>query len=194
MRKKTNQALCILCFTIISIAIQAQTAQNSAGKKFQTQTAVVLPIKDFGKVYNVPFATDKPDPNIQYKIVYEASVEAMDSSLLYPPLEYLARMYNLHVYGGVPQKNLDVVLVIGGLVIPAAMNNEAYRKRYGIDNPNLKILSQLKAAGVKLNGCSQSMMKNHIEPADMNPDVTMIFSRFTTVSTYQMKGYAYFKF
>jgi intracellular sulfur oxidation DsrE/DsrF family protein len=189
MRKKTQQALWILCFTTISMAIQAQPE-----KKFQFQTEVTLPIKDYGKVYNVPFATDRPDPNMQYKIVFEASVEALDSSHIYPPLEHLARMYNLHVYGGVPQKNLDVVLVIGGLGIPAAMNNEAYRKRYGIDNPNLKILAELKEAGVKLNGCSQAMMKNHIEPADMNPDVTMIFSRFTTVSMYQMRGYAYFKF
>jgi intracellular sulfur oxidation DsrE/DsrF family protein len=189
MRKKMQQALWILCFSTISIAIQAQP-----DKKFQFQTEVTLPIKDFGKVYNVPFATDRPDPDMQYKIVFEASAEEMDSSHIYPPLEYAARMYNLHVYGGVPQKNLDVVLVIGGLGIPAAMNNEAYRKRYGVDNPNLKILAQLKAAGVKINGCAQAMMKNHIEPGDMNPDVTMIFSRFTTVSTYQMKGYAYFKF
>src|SRR6187397_3185174 len=106
MRKIIYQFLCILCFTTISIATQAQT-----DKKFQPQTEVVLPIKDFGKVYNVPFATDRPDPNMQYKIVFEASVEAFDSSIIYPPLEHLARLYNLHVYGGVPQKNLDVVLV-----------------------------------------------------------------------------------
>ena len=194
MRKKIYRALSLLCFTTISIAIQAQPGQNSSDKKFQTQTEVILPIKDFGKVYNVPFATDRPDPNMQYKIVFEASAEELDSSRIYLPLEYAARMYNLHVYGGVPQKNLEVVLVIGGLGIPVAMKNEAYRKRYGIDNPNLKILEQLKAAGVRINGCSQAMMKNSISPDQMNPDITMIFSRFTTVSTYQMKGYAYFKF
>ena len=191
MRNKIYQSLLTLCFIIISIAIHAQP---SADKKFQTQTEAVLPVKDFGKVYNVPFATDKPNPDMLYKIVYEASVEAFDSSHIYPPLEYAARMYNLHVYGGVPQKNLDVVLVIGGFGIPAVMNNEAYRKRYGVDNPNLKILEQLKAAGVKINGCAQATLKNLIEPADVIPEVTIIFSRFTTVSMYQMKGYGYFKF
>ncbi|MEO7307853.1 MAG: DsrE family protein [Ferruginibacter sp.] len=194
MGKKTFMALCTLCFITMNMGAQAQTAQATPEKKFQTQTAVALPVKDFGKVYNVPFATDKPDPNLQYKIIFEAGGEAMDSSVLYPPLEHLARMYNLHVYGGVPQKNLHVVLMIAGVGILVAMNNEAYRKRYGIDNPNIRILSQLKAAGIKINGCAQAMTKNKIEPADMNPDVNMVFSRFTTVSTYQMKGYAYFKF
>jgi intracellular sulfur oxidation DsrE/DsrF family protein len=126
--------------------------------------------------------------------VFEASGEAFDSSHIYPPLEYAARMYNLHAYGGVPQKNLDVVLVIGGFGIPAVMNNEAYRKRYGVDNPNLKILAQLKAAGVKINGCAQATLKNLIDPAEVMPDVTIIFSRFTTISMYQMKGYGYFRF
>ena len=194
MRKTIHHALCILYFVSISIAMQAQPSHSSADKKFQTQTEVILPIKDFGKVYNVPFATDRPDPNMQYKIVFEASVHGFDSSLLHEPLEIVARLYNLHVYGGVPQKNMDVVLVIGGEAISVAMHNDAYRKRYGIDNPNLKILEQLKSAGVKINGCSQAMLKHHIDPSEMNPDVTKIFSRLTTVATYQLKGYAYFRF
>lgn len=191
MKQKINPVfLLILCFVTISFASLAQPSL----RKFQTE--VILPVKDFGKVYPVPFATDRPDPNMQYKIVFEASVEPFDtsSSHIYHPLEHVARMYNLHVYGGVPLKNLDVVLVIGGLGIPAVMSNESFRKRYGIDNPNIKILEQLKAAGIKINGCAQSMLKNSIEPAEVNPGIIPIFSRFTTVSMYQLKGYAYFKY
>jgi intracellular sulfur oxidation DsrE/DsrF family protein len=192
MKQNNNKTLLILCFLMISITTWAQ---NSSEKKFKTQTEVILPVKDFGKIYNVPFATDKPDPNMQYKIVYEASAEEVDSfSLVYPALEFAAKMYNLHVYGGAPRKNLDVVLVIGGPGIVAAMTNEAYRKKYGVDNPNLKILQQLKEAGVKINGCAQSMLKHSIDPSEISPDVTPVFSRFTTVSNLQLKGYAYFRF
>ena len=193
MRTNTNRILLILSFTTISFAMQAQTSQKLTDKKFQTQTEVILPVKDFGKVYYVPFASDRPDPNMQYKIVFETS-EKVDSAQVYAPLEHIARMYNLHVYGGVPQKNLDVVLVIGGVSIPIVLNNEAYKKKYGVDNPNLKILEQLKAAGIKINGCAQSMMKYSIDPVDVNPIIEPIFSKFTTVSTYQLKGYAYFRF
>ena|SRR5688572_21227757 len=184
----------IFLLLIITFGIATQAQQYASSKKNTTQTEFILPIPDYGKVFHVPFAKDRPDPSTQYKIIFEASVEPFDSSMVYPPLEHLARMYNLHVYGGVPQKNLDVVLAIGSYAIPVTMQNEAYRKRYGIDNPNIKILEQLKAAGIKLNGCAQSTLKYGIDPNDVNPDFTIIFSRFTTVSSYQLKGYAYFKF
>jgi intracellular sulfur oxidation DsrE/DsrF family protein len=194
MRSKINRAFLFACFVTMSFAILAQPVQKTIEKKFQTQTEVSLPVKDFGKVYYVPFAEDRPDPNMQYKIVFETSEKIDSAAQIYPPLEHIARMYNLHVYGGVPQKNLDVVLVIGGVSIPIVLNNEAYKKKFGVDNPNLKILEQLKAAGIKINGCAQSMMKNSIDPSEVNPIITPIFSKFTTVSTYQLKGYAYFKF
>jgi intracellular sulfur oxidation DsrE/DsrF family protein len=192
--KKIHQLYLIACFAALGLSVQAQPENKSADKKFQFQNAVTMPVKDYGQVYNVPFAVDRPDSTMQYKIIFEASIEKMDSSKIYEPLEIAARLYNLHVYGGVPQKNLEVVVVIGGVGIPAIMTNEAYKKRYGIDNPNLKILEELKVAGIKINGCAQAMMKYHIDPADVNPIITPIFSRLTTVSTYQMKGWAYFRF
>src|SRR5215207_7152496 len=128
MLQKTNNALLLICFVITSTTIQAQTELKTPVKKFQTQTEVRLPVKDYGKVYNVPFAKDRPDSTMQYKIVFEASQPIDSFGKIYEPLEHVARMYNLHVYGGVPAKNLDVVLVIAGFGIPAAMNNEAYRK------------------------------------------------------------------
>jgi intracellular sulfur oxidation DsrE/DsrF family protein len=193
VKNNPDQFLLLICFATISFAVKAQPVQKSEGKKFQYQNEVTLPVKDFGKVYNVPFAEDRPDSTMTYKIVFEASHPIDSFSQIYPPLEYVARMYNLHVYGGVPQKNLDVVLVIAGFGIPTAMNNESYKKKYGVDNPNLKVLEELKAAGVKIVGCSQAMMKNSIDPSELNPIIKPIFSRFTTVSTYQLKGYAYFK-
>jgi intracellular sulfur oxidation DsrE/DsrF family protein len=194
MKKSIHQALLIACFAIISISICAQ-AEKKPDSKFKFQTEVVLPIKDYGQVYNVPFAADRPDSTMQYKIVFEASMEKIDSaSKIYEPLDIVARLYNLHVYGGVPQKNLNVVLVIGGFGIPVVMTNEAYKKKFGVDNPNLKILEEIKAAGIKIICCAQAMMKNHIDPSEVNPIITPIFSRLTSVSTYQLKGYAYFKF
>lgn len=199
MRDKPTAMKVILSLLVVTLMLsfgsRAQVHQASSIISYKTQSEVVLPIKDYGKVFHVPFASDRPDPTMQYRIVFEISGEAYDSAHLYPPLEYLARMYNLHYYGGVPQKNLDVVLVIGGVAIPAIMTNESYRKKYGVDNPNLKILQQLKDAGIKINGCAQSTLKNGIDPyKEVNPDITLIFSRFTTVSMYQLKGYSYFKF
>lgn len=192
MKSEPRQTLLLICFTTISFSLHAQLVHKAGEKKFQVQHEITLPVKDFGKVYNVPFAEDRPDSTMQYKIVFEAS-EPIDSfSQIYAPLEDVARMYNLHVYGGVPQKNLDVVLVIAGPGISAAMNNEAYKNKYGVPNPNLKVLDELKTAGVKIVGCAQAMLKHSIDPSELNPIITPVFSRFTTVSSYQLKGYAYF--
>ena len=54
----------IISFAILICVLTASALAQS--DKFKTQTAVALPGKDYGKVYNVPFATDCPDPNMQY--------------------------------------------------------------------------------------------------------------------------------
>ncbi len=160
----------------------------------RAQNSFKPPIKDFGKMWEVPFAVDKPDPSLHYKIIVEASEKLEDSTAIYPPLEHVARLYNLHVYGGVPQNRLDVAMVIWGPPVTVVMNNEAYKKKYGVDNPNIKIIEAMKVAGIKLFACGQSIMKNKIDPATVNPEITIAVSRFTTVSTYQLKGYAMFKY
>lgn len=173
--------LILACFIVIGFTAEAQNSFKP-------------PIKDFGKMWEVPFAVDKPDPTLHYKIIVEASEKLEDSSAIYPPLEHVARLYNVHVYGGVPQNRLDVAMIIWGVPISVVMNNEAYKKKYGVDNPNIKIIEAMKAAGIKLFACGQSIMKSKIDPATVNPDITIAVSRFTTVSTYQLKGYAMFKY
>jgi intracellular sulfur oxidation DsrE/DsrF family protein len=103
-------------------------------------------------------------------------------------------MYNVHVLGGVKQQNLDVAIAIWGEPISVVMKNEAYKKKFGLDNPNIPVLAEMKKAGIKILGCGQSIMRFGIDSADVNPDVTVALSRFTAVSTYQLKGYACFKY
>ena len=161
--------------------------------------SIVHPVlKSYGPVYDLSFAAEKPDTTIPYKIVAdlgwvnEKPVEKPGEML--PALQHIARMYNLHIYGGVQQKNLEVAVVIWGDPIGVILNNEAYHKKYGVDNPNIKIISEMKQAGVKFMACGQSMVKYGIDPEKVNPDVSVALSRFTAVSTCQMKGFAYFKF
>ena len=72
-------------------------------------------IKDYGAVYDVPFAKDKPNPSKKYKIIIEAAATVEKAEKIYAPLEHISRMYDLHVYSGVAQKNLYVELVVFGL-------------------------------------------------------------------------------
>lgn len=151
-------------------------------------------IKEYGGVYDVPFAEKMPDPTLQYKIIVDVGEKNEKPAELYSPLENVARMYNLHVYAGVPQKNLDVAVALHSESIYVILNNGAYHKKFGVDNPNIKVLGELRKAGVKIFGCGQAIQRNNIAEEDINPDVTVALSRFTVVSEYQMKGYAFFKY
>ena len=173
--------LSIAFFVTLSFVVEAQTKK------------IYPVIKNYGSIFEVPFAGDWPDSLMEYKIIAEASTDMEKPDSLYTPLDLVARMYNLHVYGGVQQKNLHIDLVIAAKAIFVVMNNEAYKKKYGVENPNLKIIEEMKKAGIKIYACGQSMMKFGIDPTDLNPNIEPIFSRFTTVSTRQLKGYAFFK-
>jgi len=151
-------------------------------------------IKDYGGVYDVPFAKDRPDSSIQYKIIIEAGAAIEKPEEVYSPLEHISRMYNLHIYGGIPQKNLHVELVIFGPSVAVVLNDAAYKKKFGMDNPNLKIIEEMTKAGIKIHACGQSVMLTGLDLATINPNIDVVVSRFTTVSSRQMEGYAFFKF
>lgn len=97
-------------------------------------------------------------------------------------------MYNLHVYGGVPRNHIHLDVVIFFL------DNDTYRKKFGVDNPNLKVIEEMKQAGINLYACGQSVTGFGIDPKTINQNFQVVLSRATTVSTRQMKGYAFFKF
>jgi intracellular sulfur oxidation DsrE/DsrF family protein len=96
--------------------------------------------------------------------------------------------------GGVPAKNMHIVLAVHNESVVAIMNNEAYQKRFKMDNPNLELLKQLQEAGVLISVCGQSLIKRNIDPQKLAPNIEIATSMLTTVTTYQLKGYAVLKF
>ena len=158
-----------------------------------SQNRVAPLIKNFGAIYDVEEATVKPDPSLHYKIVIDAKTGGDPEELAFA-LHNTARLLNLHVVGGVKPENLKVVVAIHGSATKAIMKNEAYQKRYEMDNPNVALIEELKEAGVKLVVCGQSLVGRLIAPDEVLPQVEIGTSMLTTVSTYQLKGFAVFTF
>jgi len=96
--------------------------------------------------------------------------------------------------GGVPKEKIQVVVVIHGSAAFTVMNNESYKSKYGVDNPNLKLYQELQQAGVKMFVCGQSLIARKIDRLKMVPEVKVATSALTTLTTYQMKGYAVLRF
>lgn len=158
-------------------------------------------IKDQGSpVAEVPVIDERPDPGMDYKIVYDftaipklADTEKMDSSKVNWGLEEVGRHFNLHAAAGIPKEKIKMIVVIHALGSKSFFNNEEYQKRYKRDNPNLYLINELTKAGVKIVQCGQSAVWMGLKKEMFIPEVKIAMSAKTAISTYQMKGYALLK-
>jgi intracellular sulfur oxidation DsrE/DsrF family protein len=150
-------------------------------------------IDSFGGIYDIPEATVRPGPEQQYKVIIDLYSGSESPDKLNPALNNVARMINLHAIGGASQK-MDVVLAIHGKANDVVMSSEHYLARYNVDNPNVELIKSLKAAGVKLTVCGQSLLYSNVAAEQVLKEVDIATSMLTTVTTYQLKGYAFLAF
>lgn len=170
-----------IVFIILSMAGYSQNRVNPV-------------IKGYGGIFEIPYAEEKPDPSLDYKIVIEIATASDKPDSTNWALYNVARLINLHVMGGVPKEKINVVLAIHGGAAFSVMNNEAYKAKYGVNNPSLKLYQELEQAGVKMYVCGQSLIARKIDRFKMLPEVKVATSMLTTMTTYQLKGYAPLKF
>ena len=174
-----NNSLFYLSFILlssISFATCAQTAANPI-------------IKDYGTIYGLDNVT-LPDKTQEYKIVIDLKPSNDDFDKVNKGLINVARALNLHAVGGVPKEQLHLAVAIHYTATPIVLNNAGYQKKYGVDNPNLELIKQLKAAGVEIYICGQSLVARKYPFENVNPDITIALSMLTVVTEHTMKGYS----
>jgi intracellular sulfur oxidation DsrE/DsrF family protein len=159
-----------------------------------SQSRINPVIKSYGGIFDIPYAQEKPDPTLEYNIVIEIERASDTPDSTNWALYNVARLINLHVMGGVPKEKLHIVLAIHGAAAFSVMDNKAYKAKYGVDNPTLKLFKELDQAGVKMFVCGQSLIARKIDQNSMVPEVKIATSMLTTMTTYQLKGYAALKF
>lgn len=151
-------------------------------------------IKGYGGIFDAPHATEKPDPNLEYKVIIDIATGDSKVSDPFYSIVNVARLMNLHAMGGVKKENMKIVLAVHGGAVWSVLNNEKYNEKYGIDNPHIPLYKELQEAGVKVVVCSQSMMGRSIDHTKLVPGLETATSMLTTMTTYQLKGYAALKF
>lgn len=148
-------------------------------------------IEGYGEMHYEPNVAYKPAIGDSNKIVFQitkAENSPKDPNL---GLERVARVVNLYVASGVPVDQLKFVVSVTGDGTPAMLNNEQYKKMFGIDNPSLKLIGQLRAKGVDVSVCDQSVAFHHFQHDWIDHSVTHALSSSTTVSTLENQGYAF---
>lgn len=150
---------------------------------------------DWSAVYPVNNVEELPDPKMKYKLLIELvdfAPKDPDSTIkknVNLGLVEVGRIINLHVANGIPTEKLDVVIVVHASALRAFLNNDEYKKKYGIDNPNIAFLKEMESVGFKLLACGQAILFLGLEKEQMLPDVKVVLTAQTVLTSYQLKGY-----
>ncbi len=151
-------------------------------------------ITPFGGIFDIPEATVKADEQLPYKIVIDVVTGNENPADFNWALNNVARLMNLNAVSVTNMSRMDVVLAIHGSATYSIADNKTYKSKYEVDNPNLELINALSEAGVRLTVCGQSLISRGIKVENVNNKVEIATSMLTTVTTLQLKGYAYLKF
>ena len=139
-------------------------------------------------------AAGKPDSKMKYKILVDITDGSSKPDTTNAYLEAVATLYNLHAVGGVSPENIDMVVVFHKMATYTALNDDEYQKKFKVNNPNTPLLKALADMGVKFFVCGQTMVRAKIPESGLNSIVKEATSALTTLTTYQLKGYAMINF
>lgn len=147
-------------------------------------------IEQYGGVVPLPDAAQQP--RAKSKIVVDLTAGG-DPGELYASVDKLARFVNIYGGAGKKSQQVTIAVVMHGDATFAALNNEAYGKKFkGAENANLECLQKLKKSGVELFVCGQSLIRKGGQPEQVVPYVDVAVSGLTSLVNLQQDGYAYF--
>lgn len=171
----------VLCFMICCSAF----SQTNSPSPIIPEADGFIVIKD---------AKMQPDKNKIYKAVYDATKVSRDSTKILPALNNAGAVLNDLGVCGIPVNHAKFVIVFHGASVDGIRDNQHYKEKYGIDNPNLKVLTELKKAGVQLFVCGQYLLGENIDFKTISPDVSIASDALIVLLTFQNEGYALMNF
>ena len=168
-----------LCVMLLAAPALAQSRQGFG-------PGPVLP--DVGPI--APVQSDLPIPKgAKFKIAFDLQTRA-DAGGLSRQIETAARTLNQLVAAGVPQKDVQIVLIAHGPAAMDLLNPEIYAARNeGKANGSLVAVQKLLGKGVEIYLCGQTAASQKISKADLIPGVKMSLSAITAHALYQQRGY-----
>lgn len=151
-------------------------------------------VKGHGGIFEIKDATERPDPNLEYKILVDLTSPAENDKEISRWVDNVARLMNLHGLAGVPKEKIHVKVVVHGGGVFTLLNDAKYQEKYQVENPNLKVYEALREAGAEIMICGQSMVMRKLTKEDLWPGVKIAHSALTTITTYVPQGYVLVKF
>ena len=169
----------IICALLIPGLVHGQGAERKAGPV----------IENYGAVFDVADAYGLRTDTV-YRAVKDVSTSPEDVSELNRAIDSAARLLNMQARAGVPSSNLQVAVVLHGDAGKDALANDAYRSRFGVDNPNDGLLTALSQAGVEIYVCGQTAAAKGFQREELHKSVTLAVSAMTVITRLQAEGWS----
>lgn len=151
-------------------------------------------IKNYGATFHVADKEITTDTETDFKVIFDISESPTDKSQINKRIETAARFLNMHAHEGVPSEQLKVAMTIHGGAWQAVLTNETYQEKFGVPNPNAKLIKELNDAGVEIILCGQTASYREISNKIRLPEVKLALSAMTALIQYQNNGYRFIKF
>ena len=180
----------MLCRGLFLALVLFSTGVAAADRQPDTGPAV----RGYGPVFAVPGEIFNLSNDRHYRVLKDVSRSSEDPSQLNRNLESAARFLNMQARSGTAAQQLDMAVVVHGIAAKDLLKDAAYRRRFGVDNPNTGLLTGLAEAGVRIYVCGQTAVNRELPQADMHPSVTMALSAMTAHVRLQSEGYTLIPF
>lgn len=172
---------------IFACAIVCALSGSAVCQKWPEAKAPAVPQAD--PYVAIPGAALSPGPNSAYSAVFDATKFPSDPKSIVPALNAAGGLLNDIEVGGAPMKNTHFVVVFHGSATNGILDNEHYRAKYGIDNPNLAVLAKMRKMGTEFYVCGQYLASANIDPAVLSKDVKVAADAYLVLIGYQNKNY-----
>lgn len=179
--KKTVFTLSVLILTCFSVFAQSERIEGKI-------------VKNFGETFDVESLDIKTNTSEDFKVIFDVSQSSNDKSVINKYIVTAARFLNMHANEGMKKGHLKVAMTIHGSAWQDVLNNETYKEKYGVDNPNLKLINELSKAGAEIIICGQTAEFRGITKDNANPNVKFALSAMTALIQYQNNDYTFIKF
>jgi len=175
-------------FVLLSSAIVVHAAEPKWG------TPEAPAVSEADGFITIPDAAIPPSREHTYKAVFDATRAAGKPDRLVPAINMAGSELNALSASGVPLNNAQFVLVFHGAAIDGLLNEETYKSRFGVSNPNLPAIEKMRAAGVQIYVCGQNLAFENFDKTTLTPDVVIASDALIVLMTFQNQGYALLSF
>jgi intracellular sulfur oxidation DsrE/DsrF family protein len=151
-------------------------------------------IDKYGAVTLKPDAAFQPDKSVKYKVLFDIRETSNDAQEINQGLDHVAKLFNLLAPAGIKPQDTEIVAVLHGPAIVAILNDQIYKEKFGIENPNKELIEELAKYGVQIYACAQALAKQKLPDTSVYKSVTLALSSLIVMIGCQLRNFAYVPF